>query len=269
MRHIPTAGKSPDAAWLQTAVDLLAALDAAAGPAERNAIIDANDKLWGHLKEWLLDLSHQKCWFSEAKDCFSHFHVEHFRPKKSAKDGDGTVHDGYWWLAFDWKNYRICGSVGNTKKGTFFPLRTNSARVGRNEDIRLEDQQLLDPADRDDPGLLSFTVDGTAIVAPGVTDDWETARVEYSIERLNLNFGPLADKRKSIWSDCWTQITEYLNELQLYHADKSNLIAKAGYKQAAGRLRDMIKEERELSSVARACILFSGDKRVISVLQSN
>jgi len=74
------------------------------------------------LKDWLLKFSNGKCWFSEAKDTFSHMDVEHFRPKKSAKDLNGVEREGYWWLTFDWHNYRICGNVGNRKKGTFFPL---------------------------------------------------------------------------------------------------------------------------------------------------
>lgn len=268
MRHISLAGKAPDADWLKTANNLLAALNAAADRAERNAIIDANSAVWGDLKAWLLSISHQKCWFSEAKDCFNHWHVEHFRPKKSAKDADGTEHDGYWWLAFNWTNFRICGSVGNTKKGTYFPLRPTCVRIGPHGDVRLEDPQLLDPSDEDDPNLLSFDVEGKAIVAPGVTDAWEIARVEYSIDRLKLDFGPLADRRKTVWAECWARITEYLRELTLYHADKQNLVAKAGYREAAGKLRSMIKEDRELSSVARACIISSGDPRVLSVLHS-
>ena len=36
-----------------------------------------------------LELSHQKCWFSEAKDRFSHLDVEHYRPKMRAKNKGG------------------------------------------------------------------------------------------------------------------------------------------------------------------------------------
>src|SRR5689334_14548604 len=143
MRHISIAGKKPDDAWLAKAEALLTELQQAPDRAARNLIIDQRAALWGELKEWLLTLSHQKCWFSEAKDCFNHWHVEHFRPKKSAKDADGTEYDGYWWLAFNWTNFRICGSVGNAKKGTFFPLRPNCARVQPFGDVRLEDHQLL------------------------------------------------------------------------------------------------------------------------------
>ncbi|MEZ0208736.1 MAG: hypothetical protein ACAH17_00985, partial [Candidatus Paceibacterota bacterium] len=104
MRHIPLKDHVPDQAWLVKANQLLAQLKVAPDSATRNAIIDANADVWGDLKTWLLKLSHDKCWFSEAKDCFSHWDVEHYRPKKNAKDMNGTVHEGYWWLAFEWQN---------------------------------------------------------------------------------------------------------------------------------------------------------------------
>src|SRR5690348_1321805 len=85
-------------------------------------LINAKSKVWGGLKDRLLGLSKQKCWFSEAKDCFQDWDVEHFRRKSSAKNLDGSEREGYWWLSFDWKNMRVCRRVGNNKKGTFFPL---------------------------------------------------------------------------------------------------------------------------------------------------
>ena len=267
MRHIRIGDNAPDKVWLDKAAGLLKQLEATDDPAERNAIIDKNSGVWGELKSWLLLLSHQKCWFSEAKDTFNHWHVEHFRPKKSAKNLDGTVTVGYWWLAFDWKNFRICGSIGNTKKGAFFPLRDGCARVGPGGDLRLEDPMLLDPTSSHDASLLSFNIEGDPIVSPGVTDEWDVRRVEYSIERLNLKFGPLSNKRKTVWANCWAAIEEYCRELETYHADRTNDVARAGFKRAADTLLSMIDEKQELSSVARACILASADQRVIQVMR--
>ena len=268
MRHIALHRHAPDAAWVTKASQLLAQLGAAPDAATRNAIIDANSAVWGELKQWLLSLSHHKCWFSEAKDCFSHWDVEHYRPKKSARDADGTEHEGYWWLAFDWHNLRICGNAGNRKKGTYFPLRAGCPRSAAHGDLRHEDPQLLDPVDPDDPALISFNLEGRAIPAPHVTEDWEKSRVEYSVERYNLDFPPLMDKRKAVWANCWEQIQHYLTELRLYHADRTNGIARDRYKQTLRALREMVREDKELSAVARACVLSSGDSRVIGILQS-
>lgn len=247
---------------------LLAQLQTAPDTPARNKIIDDNSTVWGELKQWLLKLSHQKCWFSEAKDCFSHWDVEHYRPKKSAKDADGITHEGYWWLAFDWENLRICGNAGNRKKGTFFPLRAGCARCAPLGDLRHEDAQLLDPIDEDDPALLSFNLEGRAIPAAHVTDAWEKTRVEESVKRYNLDFQPLMDKRKVVWADCWDRIQEYLKDLAIYRMDKTNVIAKHSFKQAAKHIRELMQDDKELSAVARACVLSTGDPRLASLLQS-
>jgi hypothetical protein len=147
-------------------------------------------------------------------------------------------------------------------------LRPGCARVSPHGDIRYEDAQLLDPIDEDDPGLLSFNLEGRAIPAAHLTDAWEKERVAYSVERYNLDFPPLMDKRKTVWADCWHCVQEYLKELTTYHKDKTNVIARDRYKQALKRVRDLMHEHRELSAVARACILSSGDPRVIGILQS-
>lgn len=275
MRHILLEPPDPKSQhyseylkFVTKANELLEELKAAPNAEERKKIIDSN-KVWGDLKEWLLTLSHQKCWFSEAKDCFSHWDVEHFRPKKSAKDLDGTEHDGYWWLTFDWHNFRICGNAGNRKKGTFFPLREGSLRVtDPDADLRFEDRLLLDPVDEDDPGLLSFNVEGRAVPSPHIHDEWEQLRVKYSVERYNLDFPPLMAKRKVIWQDCWQHIQVYLEELGKYHKDKSNIIAKEAFRKEAGNIRKMLKADQECSAVARACVLSTGDERVKGLLQS-
>lgn len=268
MRHIPLDQQTPDPAWLGRGQALVEQLKAASDATARNLIIDNNRAFWGELKPWLLALSHQKCWFSEAKDCFSHWDVEHYRPKKTAHDADGTQHEGYWWLAFDWRNLRICGNAGNRKKGTFFPLRDGSARVAETGDIRNEDPQLLDPADPDDPNLLTFDVEGKAKPTAGLSDQWEKDRVMYSIKRYNLDFPPLMDKRKALWAECWNRIRKYFDELTKYHADKTNAVAREAFKEAARDVRELMREEQECSAVARACILGTGDTRVLGLLQS-
>ena len=266
MRHISIEGKTPPEKWLNKADALMALLEGAPDKPSRDKIIDDNSKLWGELKNWLLSLSDQKCWFSEAKDCFSHWDVEHYRPKKSVKDEDGTEHDGYWWLAFNWKNFRICGNVGNRKKGGYFPLRDTSSRSLAGADTRTEEPLLLDPVDQDDPNLVFFNVEGDIVPVPGA-DCWEKKRVSYSVERCKLDFGPLKDKRKVVWNECWERVEEYRRELNLYSTDPSNMIAKNQYKEAAKHVRKMVKPESEFSAVARACICSTGDMRLTALLQ--
>lgn len=270
MRHIPLKKHTPDQAWVDKANALLEELEAAPDDEARKKIIDKNSDVWGELKDWLLSLSYGKCWFSEAKDCYSHWDVEHYRPKKSAKDIDGAECGGYWWLSFNWQNFRICGNVGNRKKGTYFPLREGCQRATfQNPDLRYEDPMLLDPVDEHDPNLLSFNVEGKAIPAPGLDDEWDILRVTYSVERLKLDFPTLEDKRRTIWNECWNRIKEYLEELTAYRASNgTNMIARNQVKEAARAIREMMREDKELSAVARACVLSAGDPRIIRLLQS-
>src|SRR5216683_996472 len=187
MRFINLDGEEPEDTWLDKANALSDQLDAAGTMVERHTIIEDNSAVWGELKPWLLERSRRKCWFSEARDSFSHWDVEHYRPKKTAKNLDGTERgEGYWWLAFDWRNFRICGNVGNRKKGGFLPLRDGTHQASSaNRNIDDEFPYLLDPTRLEDTLLLSFDENGDVKPLPDL-DAWNTARVEESIKRYKL-----------------------------------------------------------------------------------
>ena len=84
-----------------------AGLDVA--PARRRAITEGLKKnsrqtVWRELAPHLKKLRNSKCWYSESQNPGSNKDVDHFRPKNAvAEDHD---HEGYWWLAFSWINYR-------------------------------------------------------------------------------------------------------------------------------------------------------------------
>jgi hypothetical protein len=70
MRHIDIEGHEPSKAWLEESDRLteeLIALHKAGDIAGRNKLIKENAKHWGDLKKWLLERSHNICWFSEAR----------------------------------------------------------------------------------------------------------------------------------------------------------------------------------------------------------
>ncbi len=268
MRYIPLHEKQPSPEWLAKADKVIQMIKNAPNSETRNEIIEKNSKIWGELKEWLLSLSDNKCWFSEARDCINYSEVEHFRPKTIAKDKNGKKHEGYWWLAFDWENYRVCGDVVNKKKGSFFPLREGSVRGSLSIDYRLEEPILLDPADPVDPTLLSFDFDGSAIPAAGIIDEWDLERVNYSIKRYNLNaHSVLVDQRKLVWTECWNAFLLYTAELEKYRKIRSP-IAKQKVADAVQKIRSMLQADKEFSSVAHACLIRSGDPRAIGILSS-
>ena len=49
---------------------------------ERSDFIDKHSDYWGKLSVHYFNLSHGKCWYTEAKDSASIYHMDHFRPKK-------------------------------------------------------------------------------------------------------------------------------------------------------------------------------------------
>ena len=132
--------KIPEA-WLTKVAEFKAVLDDMPTPEERKAYIESKQTVWGEIKNALLEMSHGKCWYSEAPDAVSDWHVDHFRPKSRSLDADRTIYPGYDWLAFDWRNYRIAGSYPNSPhkddsgdtrgKWDYFPLVPGTFRASR------------------------------------------------------------------------------------------------------------------------------------------
>jgi len=241
---------------------------------ERTEFISRKSAHWGKLKPWLFALSAGKCWFTDTTNNGSHYDVEHFRPKAEAKNFDESVREGYWWLAFDYTNYRLAGGVPNTKKGGWFPLcdgspcSTLAARCEQSEV-----PYLLDPIKASDPLLLAFDEEGNAIPVPSA-DDWATetgkwnkARAEESIKRYKLNdHDALPEKRRKLWREVTGVVNEFIEAKAMFH-HVNNPIPGETMEQAARRIEAMTKPDVEFSSVAKWCISLLNDpdlKRLVS-----
>ncbi len=110
-------------------------------------------------------------------------------PKKTARKSirQFTTDIGGWPLAFEYTNYRLCGNVGNRKKGGWFPLKQGSvASTFQCPCEESESYYLLDPTDPYDPELLAFDEEGKAIPSPNCQSEWEKQRAEETITRLKL-----------------------------------------------------------------------------------
>ena len=256
MIHIDLDGKTPPDEWLRKAEAVTEQLNAAANLEERRDIIARNRALWGELKQWLLDLSHNKCWYTEARNDSSHFEVEHFRPKKWM---DNTF-EGYWWLAFEWTNYRVCGNAPNRRKGAFFPLHPDSRRASSDRRHWVDDELfcLLDPTDADDPLLLSFNENGDATPMPGKVG-WEEERANASIERYGLNNLPqLSEGRRKVWHECRILVAK-LRAWCVKYEKRPTVACRSGIKEKTNQLRAKLKPDQPFSAVARECLNASGD----------
>ncbi|MEC4723280.1 hypothetical protein RY831_29415 [Noviherbaspirillum sp. CPCC 100848] len=222
-------------------------------------MIDAHSNHWGKLKPWLLALSGGKCWFSEVRELYSHYDVEHFRPKKEAKMLDSKVRDGYWWLAFEYTNFRLCGNVGNRKKGGWFPLKEESRCSSYTDQCEdTETAYLLDPIDIHDVNLLTFDEEGK-VVAKANASDWEKQRVAETVKRLKLNeHVELAEERRKIWNKVSKLIGKYQYE-DARSREGRNEVARHKAKEAAKQIREMTRPTAELSAVAKWSVLLRND----------
>ncbi|WP_270503889.1 hypothetical protein [Kluyvera ascorbata] len=250
-------------AWQQESVRLigeLAKLNAAGQIKERNELIDKQSGHWGKLKPWLLALSGGKCWFTEARDIASHLDVEHFRPKKATRNVKGPERDGYWWLAFDYMNFRIAGTVPNRKKGAWFPLRYGSPCSSYAH--RCEGDEIphfIDPTNAYDVTLLAFDEEGKAVPAPGISR-WDNIRVRRTVDRLKLSeHQALSEERRKVWQKTTKLINKYFQALA---STRTSAVAREQVKVAARDILCLTKPETELSSVAKWCVRLRNDPQL-------
>jgi hypothetical protein len=253
MRRVKIKGKPP-ADWVADAEAVTQQLRDAANEQARNAIIAANEALWrdDRIRNWLLGQFNNKCWYSEAQDSVSSIHVDHYRPKGRVKQELGAHPEGgYWWLAFRWNNYRICGQLLNVKKGDLFPIIEGvRCTVDNPILLQLEAPVLIDPLS-DQTRLISYEKDEDAciaVVAAGIAEP-DITRAEKTIEIMGLNLRHrLNEKRNEFWDKCMMKIDEYQNATG---AQVLRLVAQASAKAA---LKEMVHYDAEFSSVSEACI---------------
>jgi hypothetical protein len=261
-------GHTPPQDWLDDAQKAFDALAVAQNEEARATLIEKHEKLWrdARIRDWLLSLFHNKCWYTEAQEAVSAYHVDHYRPKGKVTDiGRVAPEAGYWWLAFDWQNYRICGQLINVKKSDVFPLlEGHRATPDAPNSLKLEAPVLIDPT-TDDARLISFEMDEDgcrAVAMPGADAD-DCARVNATIDIIGLNrLDKLNQKRADVWREC-------KEKLASYEAAAKEPLALKTLRRALvlDDLRKRVQYESELSSVAEACIRKLGSEAVRAQVQ--
>lgn len=227
-----------------------------------------NNPIWTELLVPLKSLSNNKCWYSEAQEVMSDMDVDHFRPKNETlqKNRDGKIEkrEGYWWLAYDWRNYRLSSIYSNRLrkdkhtdinqsygKGAFFPLREGCNSATCRDELDDEVIYLLDPVNPNDPNLLFFNDDGKAIPSVNEDEPWDYERTLLSIDIYHLNHTPLKEARQVVWNLCQRKIDRLKSLSRKEHRsardeERLNIILKD--------LRELISKDAEFSAVALACI---------------
>ncbi|MCU0285354.1 MAG: hypothetical protein MUF15_03040 [Acidobacteria bacterium] len=230
---------------------------------ERKKQIAGKSDLWAELKKPLAELSHYKCWYCETPNIREDFEVDHFRPKNNIKDSN--LHQGYWWLAFSWENYRYSCTFCNCRradcesgiikgKGDYFPLLDESNRCFcQSDDLKKESPLLLDPINPLDPGLIIFTQDGCAQCKYSKGEnEIEFKRAEKSIELYHLNESRLVEKRKELHRKLKALIDQGDEEFTNINRNALSSTFK--------ELRKLINEKSEYSSAAKFFLLGYRDK---------
>lgn len=248
--------------WMDRAEAALGELRCAAGVEERTSIMRQRSNVWRELKDTLASLSREKCWYCETPRLRSDDAVDHFRPKGNV--AEAPSHEGYWWLAFDHRNYRLACTFCNSRrhgvdtaggKADHFPLVDENARA-LCEGHNLEGEQpiLLDPTDPADPGLLWFEPDGRAVPKyDEIENRWYHVRADTSIGLYHLNESKTRTRRRDNHRDLLQIIREAANHLST--SQKGRVESMKSVSLAFGRIRDMVKPSAEYSAAAKATLL--------------
>jgi hypothetical protein len=227
---------------------------------KRRAIIEAHEGHWKSLKETLSGWAFGKCWYSELRDSGSDYHVDHYRPKGRVRNEGEKEREGYWWLAFEWTNFRMAVSwvnsphkdPGKASQGKFdqFPLKPGTSPIGPDESIESEIPVLLDPTNANDVLLVDFDERGLPI--PTVTG-WGAHRVLETSRILHLDSTRMIEARQLAWRQCeglLKRANVAMNTPVAEHTIFHNKTAEDWVREIC----KMLEPRAELSAVARACV---------------
>jgi hypothetical protein len=213
--------------WEATAATLKAQL---LQEAEGNRSVFINAKrmqTWGsqEVVTALRNVVGNKCWYSEVELTGADPNIDHFRPKGRVREIDvdslkatGLDTDGYWWLAFDYQNFRLSSQHANQRrvdettdggKWDYFPVDGARAPEGSKISLITEVVFPLDPCSATDVSLMWFGPDGT----PGYSN-WKRQPSIHEQRRMKV----------TVW---------------LFHLDKQELMIKRS--NAMEELRAVVK----------------------------
>jgi uncharacterized protein (TIGR02646 family) len=236
-------------------------------PKEKRAdAINRRQKLWKDFKDLLRIASENKCWYCETIERRTDNAVDHFRPKNRVIEAIDKDHAGYWWLAFDWRNYRFscsyCNSPHKGPDGTFgkhhhFPLLDENKRAKSPGDS-LDDEEplLLDPTNIDDVTEITFGFDGRAVPRAIKKNSVQYRRAERTIDIYHLNHPQIVEFRARLMR----QVRKHLSEADRF-AEIAGPSAKHSLRRELGYVMKAMKPTSEYSAAARTVV---GSARGIS-----
>ncbi|MFL7866374.1 HNH endonuclease family protein [Vibrio cincinnatiensis] len=209
----------------------------------RKKAIAAKSNVWSLLSDILAKRSYGKCWYCESNELRSDNPIDHFRPK--GKVAECPDHPGYWWLAFEWSNYRYACTYCNSRrvevetaggKQDHFPVFTPPDWNRSKDDNNAEKPKLLDPSDEDDYKLLTFNKNGEACPNCSDEDSEDYQKAKESIDKYHLNHEPTKKARKAIRQRI-KQIIANTNKLLEEGVDTRSIQIKSNKKELIKMIR--------------------------------
>ncbi|MEU1685325.1 hypothetical protein [Micromonospora sp. NPDC005707] len=219
--------------------------------------------MWRELKTLISSINSNKCWYCESRDMRSDNAVDHFRPKgRVARER----HEGYWWLAFDPRNYRFSCTFCNSRRvdeegGTSggkqdaFPLADGSKRaVAPDDTLEGEFPVLLDPCCMPDTDLLWFDETGQVVPNPSTARGPSQAlRVKTSIQLYHLDHVKLVESRRRVYLQVYRLIRAADRTYRRWMSGDEG--AKDVYQDLLVQIRSQAVREAEHSATARCALL--------------
>tara|TARA_A100001391_G_scaffold174248_1_gene136600 strand:+ start:5933 stop:6700 length:768 start_codon:yes stop_codon:yes gene_type:complete len=212
--------------------------------------INDHSDIWRDLKPFLMEISHNKCFYCEMVQERSDGAVDHFRPKSK-----------YPWSAFRHSNYRFactfCNSVRTDRengktggKGDNFPLVDEAQRATCLDTEQNENPILLDPCEPDEPGLIDFDQSGRPI--PRYSEEVHAGRyrrANESIKFYHLGHSDLVDTRTILAVSIERKVKAAERLFPL--TESGNVVIDNSFKEHVRTLANCISENAELSVFAR------------------
>lgn len=151
----------------------------------------------------LRKIAGNKCWYSEVILNGADPNIDHFRPKGRVREVDnnsliatGGKSPGYWWLAFEPKNFRLACMHANQRrvdekteggKWNYFPVQGNRAPEKTKLRSIRETVLPLDPCSAIDMALLWFDPDGVPSIRKTDPSDYERQRIKVTVWLYHLD----------------------------------------------------------------------------------
>jgi hypothetical protein len=268
MRRIDLRSFQPSTEWLAKAAAASAELATKRTHDQKVAFMKAKSSIWRELREELIAKFGNKCWFTDAPEFEARLDVEHFRPKAQSLDRKGRARKGYWWLAFDWRNYRLCGQIPNREeKRCWFPLMPRSFRATKHTDNwECEQPVFLDPCRPSDVALVEYAEDGRLYPKAGATRR-ECYRVRITDELLGLSRIPsVVEARQKIWKTCSLLVRDYMILKTQEKRSGADALLSSKQDDVLRQLLALAKSSEAFSSVARSCLKQSPEKWAADIL---